>query len=130
LASPTKNQEKKGRPLKCFFQRSKRQAGSSKNDYQTQSHLIRALTRPKPTIACSGQLAVHHACDKCINGGGEAAEGGTVHWILYGAYHCKGYLAFWNIGRRISFFSWFLLRGPIRKSRTWRSAARESKKLC
>jgi hypothetical protein len=44
--------------LKFFFYRSKLQAGSSKDDYQPKSHLIRAITRPRPTTACSGQLAV------------------------------------------------------------------------
>jgi hypothetical protein len=53
-----KNQEKKHRPLKFFFHRSKLQAGSSKDDYQMKSHLIRAITRPRPTTACSDQLAV------------------------------------------------------------------------
>jgi hypothetical protein len=58
LARAAKNHQKKYRPLKFFFHRSKLQAGSSKDDYQMKSHLIRAMTRPRPTTACSDQLAV------------------------------------------------------------------------
>jgi hypothetical protein len=60
LARATKKTTKinKYRPLKFFFHHSKLQAGSSKDDYQTKSRVIRAITRPRPTTACSGQLAV------------------------------------------------------------------------
>jgi hypothetical protein len=44
--------------VKFCFHRCKVQAGSSKDDYRTKSHLSRAITRPRPTTACSGQLAV------------------------------------------------------------------------
>jgi hypothetical protein len=58
LARATKNNEKKGRPLKFFIHRSKLQAGTSDDDGHRESQLIGAVTRPRPTSACSGQLAL------------------------------------------------------------------------
>jgi hypothetical protein len=53
-----KKNRKKGRPLKIFIHRSKLQAGTSDDDGHRESQLIGAITRPRPTTACSGQLAL------------------------------------------------------------------------
>jgi hypothetical protein len=58
LARAIKNNEKKGRPLKFFIHRSKLQAETSDDDGYRESQLIGAVTRPRPTSACSGQLAL------------------------------------------------------------------------
>jgi hypothetical protein len=58
LARAIKNNKKKVRPLKFFIYRSKLQAGTSDDDGHRESQLIGAVTRPRPTSACSGQLAL------------------------------------------------------------------------
>jgi hypothetical protein len=114
LARATKNHEKKKLPLKFFFYRSKLQAGSSKDHYQMKSHLIRAITGPRPTTPI----------------GGAAGEGWVAHRNLSGDYHREYQPVFWNVERRIAlgdtFFRDFLL--PNRKARTWRSALEYKKK--
>jgi hypothetical protein len=53
-----KKQRKKGRTLKFFLHRLKLQAGTCDDDHHTESQVIRAVTRPRPTTACSGQSAL------------------------------------------------------------------------
>jgi hypothetical protein len=107
--------------LKFFFHRSKLQAGSSKDDYQTKSHLIRAITRPRPTTACSGQLAVRQKAVMKREKAGSRT--GICLVIIIG----NASLYFGTLEEEfqwaIFFFRAFLLRGPIRKSGSWRSAA-------
>jgi hypothetical protein len=78
LARPIKNNEKKGRPLKFFIHRSKLQAGTSDDDGHRESQLIGAVTRPRPTSACSGQLALQ----KCRGVQREEAETRTGICVL------------------------------------------------
>jgi hypothetical protein len=60
LIGPRKEkQRKKKTAVKQFFiHRSKLQAGTSDDDYYTESQVVRGVTRPRPTTACSGQLAL------------------------------------------------------------------------
>jgi hypothetical protein len=69
--------------MKFVFHRSKLQAGSSNDDYQTKPHLIRAIRYPRPTTACSDQFG------GATKGGGEAEEGGVAHRSLSDDYHRK-----------------------------------------
>jgi hypothetical protein len=58
LARAIKKHEKNGRTLKFFIHRSKLQARASDDDGHRESRLIGAVTRPRPTTAFSGQLAL------------------------------------------------------------------------
>jgi hypothetical protein len=101
-----KPRKKNYRPLKFFFHRSKLQAGD--NASPTHDRMFRSI-------------------GGATKGGAEAGEGGVAHRSLSGDYRRKCQPVFWNVGKRISmrdiFFRGFLLRGPIRKSGSWRSAA-------
>jgi hypothetical protein len=109
-----KKPRKNGRPLKFLLQ-----AGSSNDDNHTKIYLIRAIMRPRPTAACSGQFAVRQkAVVKRVG------EGEVEHKSLSNKYHQKCRLVFWNSGRRISKGDLFSLRWPIRESGAWHSAAR------
>jgi hypothetical protein len=98
---------------------------TSDDDRHTESQLIRAVTRPRPITACSGQLVLRQ------KGGGNARGGGGTHTVFSVVNSIRSsslYTLVWNgrctILTAHIFFRCFLLRGPIRKSRTWRSAAR------
>jgi hypothetical protein len=107
--------------LKFFFHYSKLQAGSSKDDYQTKSHLIRPITRPRPTTACFGQLAVRQkAVMKREKAGSRTVIGLTI--IIGNASLYFGTLEE-EFQWATFFFRGFLLCGPVRKSGSWRSAA-------
>jgi hypothetical protein len=64
----SKKTEKNGRLLKIFIHRSELQAGTSDDDGHRESQLIGALTRPRPTTACSGQLAPRKRRGGCSGG--------------------------------------------------------------
>jgi hypothetical protein len=124
LARATKNSEKnngkkKGRPLKFFIHRSKLQAATSDDDHHTESQLIRAITRPRPTTACSGQLAQQWRCEKKC--GGEAGGDGDIHRCLSADFSQKCLLMICNGGRRILtvdlFFSLFSVARADQKIR-------------
>jgi hypothetical protein len=114
-----KKTEKKGRPLKFFIHRSKLQAATSDDDHHTESQLIRAITRPRPTSACSGQLAQQWGCEK--KGGGEAGGDGDIHRSLSADFSQKCLLMICNGGRRILtvdlFFSLFFVARADQKIR-------------
>jgi hypothetical protein len=84
-----------------IIHRSKLQAGTSDDDGHKESQLIGAATRPRPTSACSGQLALQkrRGCSGSCN---------LERWMK-------------NFNDR-PFFSLFFY--CVRKSRTWRSASR------
>jgi hypothetical protein len=86
-----KTTKKKGRPLKFFIHYFKLQAGTSDDDYHTESQLIRPVTRLRPTTACSGQLALRKKA-------GVKREGGDTHRSLCPDFHQKCQLVIWNGG--------------------------------
>jgi hypothetical protein len=121
LARETKNHEKKGRPLK-FFHSSKLQTGSSNDDCHTKPSLIRAITRHRPTTACSGQLAVRQKAVMKRKKAGSRT--GVCLMIIIGNASLYFGTVKKEFQRATFFFVVFLLRGPIRESGTWHSAAR------
>jgi hypothetical protein len=94
------------------------QAGSSNDDNHTKIYLIRAIMRPRPTAACSGQFAVRQ---KAVVKRVKARSNTRVCLISIirnaGLYFGTAEEEF----QRATFFS---LRWPIRQSGAWHSAAR------
>jgi hypothetical protein len=74
-----KKHEKIGRTLKFFIHRFKVQTRASDDDGHRESRLIGAITRPTPTTAFSGQLALRKR-----RGGG-----GDMHRSLWAKFHRK-----------------------------------------
>jgi hypothetical protein len=103
--------------LKFFFHRSKLQAGSSKDDYQTKSHLIRAIMRPRPTTACSGQLAVRQKAVMKREKAGSRT--GICLMIIIG----NASLYFGTLEEELPFFSWFFVVRILALGRQSRKSA-------
>jgi hypothetical protein len=82
-----KKTKKKGRPPKFFIHRCKLQSGTSDDDGDRESRLVGAVTRPRPTTACSGQLRKRR---------GAAGGGGDTHRHLCAEFHRKCQLVIWT----------------------------------
>jgi hypothetical protein len=76
-------------------------------DYQTKSHLIRAITRPRPTTACSGQLAVRQ---KAVMKRVKAGSCTGIYLVII-----IGNASLYFNGRY--FFSWFFVARANQKIR-------------
>jgi hypothetical protein len=121
LAHAIKNNEKKGRPLKLFIHCSKLQAAISKETQHTDAgacvrlrtlHFRRFCSAnwPEHALVGLGRVTAPIDCDSLCPSSSEVSACNLERWM-------KSFN-----GR--PFLRCFLLRGPIRKSQTWRSAAR------
>jgi hypothetical protein len=126
LARATKKPRKKKRSpieINSSSNGSKLQAGSSKNDYEDE---ISLNSRDNVSQTHDPHVPVNWRCDKraVVKREKAGSRTGICLVIIIG----KASLYFGTLEEEFQwatfFFRGFLLRGPIRKSRTWRSAAR------
>jgi hypothetical protein len=109
LARATKNQEKDRSPIKCFSFAIPNYKLPVLMMNQTKPHLICAITRPRPTTTCSGQLAVRLKAVVKREGG---LRTGVCLMIIIG--NASFYFGTW---KKNSFFWWFFVARANQKIR-------------
>jgi hypothetical protein len=123
-----KNHEKKGRPLKFFFHRSKIQAGISDDNHQTN-----ACARPRLLTLHHSLLSRRQLTGTCGCGPVTRYRADQGRFRVAIIIRTRYQFVIWNC-ERIStgdlFFRGFLFRGPIRESGAWSSAAGVHPLLC